>query len=767
MTRPPLPPELGPLNPQQEAAVLSIDGPLLILAGAGSGKTRVLTRRIAYMLHAGIPAENLFAVTFTKKAAMEMKERVIELVGERGDKVWVSTFHASCGRILRMEAEALGYTTRFSIYDDDDQLRMIKQIIVDLGYDLKVVVPKGIIGRIDHHKNRMEGIEELLQSHRIHAQDPLIQVWAAYEEALRASDAMDFNDLIGKTVQLFTEHPDILQKYQELFQYVMVDEYQDTNRSQYLLLTMLTSGHRNLAVVGDDDQSIYGFRGADISNILSFEKDFPDATIVRMEQNYRCTDSILAVANAVVAKNTERIVKRLWTETTGGALVTFMVHDDARKEADAVGRAILQLRRKGYKYSDICVIYRTNATAKPYMDAFATLNLPHKVVGGRGFYERREIRDAICYLRLIANPADDAALLRVCNVPTRGIGTVTVQELRKESASRGEPLLKTARSLARGSGRTAKALAEFVTIIDHLTELAQTASLVALCQEMLLKSGYLAMLEAEDTTESKERIHHLRLLLKAAASFDPGDEEIQGPAVLSAFLQAIALSGKDEEIPEEGEVTLMTVHNSKGLEYPVVFVVNMVEGQFPHARSAEEEGGIAEERRLAYVAFTRAQKKLVISRVRQQIRRKSDKAKPKEPGKPKTDVEPVAPSRFLFGIPLEVCDGELPDVSEDDPDKQLQPPDHVVKRKTRLPPDELKEFLDHQRVRMIAPKPPPHRLQPIVDRAGLTQGTKVFHARFGKGEIQRKIGASLRVDFGSGPQLIRPTDDDLMLLNDG
>jgi DNA helicase-2/ATP-dependent DNA helicase PcrA len=739
-----LPPHLIRLNPQQFDAVAHRSGPLLILAGAGSGKTRVLTRRIAHLLHTGVEPENIFAVTFTNKAASEMKERVTELVGEIGRKVWVSTFHASCCRILRMEAEHLGYTQRFAIYDDDDQIRIMRQIVRDLGYDPKIVVPQAICGKIDHYKNRMLGVDDLVRTRRAALGDPLLRIWREYEEALLAADAMDFNDLIGNAVKLFSEHPDVLQKYRETFHYVMVDEYQDTNKTQYLLLRMLTEGHRNLAVVGDDDQSIYGFRGADISNILNFETDFPDATIVRMEQNYRCTANILALANAVVAKNENRIEKKLWTQTEGGALVSFLVADDPRTEAATVATAIKHLRRQGITWDDMCVIYRTNATSQPFEAAFRDANIPHKVVGGRKFYSRREIRDALAYVRLLVNPNDDAAFLRVVNVPTRGIGTKTLAKVREQAADRGEPLLKTAKAMGGGADRASRALKSFSKLIAELTERAQTASLPALVHGVLQASGYADMLKEEDTHDSRARLDNLHQLLRDAAAFEPEDDNQPPHEQLHAWLDQISLSGSDEEIPEDGEVTLMTVHNSKGLEYPVVFVAQMVEGRFPHSRAAEEPGGVDEERRLAYVAFTRAQKRLIVSRARHEL--KIDKEKG---GKP--ELNPIAPSRFLFGIPLEVCTGDLPGTEEGGPEPMRLPEPRYAKRLAEIKRRHLQRLREQHGQRPPAKEAPPeeeHVVMDIESLEQLTPGTRVYHDVFGAGTVERVSGPSILVRFG-------------------
>ena len=717
-------PHLIRLNPQQYEAVTTVDGPLLILAGAGSGKTRVLTRRIAHLLHLGVEPKNIFAVTFTNKAAAEMKERVVELVGEIGRKVWCSTFHSSCCRILRMEAETLGYTRTFAIYDDDDQHRLIKAIISDFGYDPKVVTPRWILGRIDHYKNRMISVDDLVKQRRAHGHDPVIRIWRDYESALRASDALDFNDLIGKTVTLLAEYPDTLQRYREQFKYIMVDEYQDTNNAQYRLLKMLAKEHQNLAAVGDDDQSIYGFRGADISNILNFREDFPAAKIIRMEQNYRSTANILQLANAVVEKNTGRIEKKLWTDTPGGPKVSFFTYASPKDEAKGVAELVKSLKVRGASFDDFAVIYRTNATSQPFEAAFRAASIPHKVVGGRKFYTRREIRDVLGFLRLITNPADDAAFLRVVNVPPRGIGTTSVSKLREESASRGDPLLKTARSIARGQSRMARALAGFVAMMDAFTSAAMRDAPAALLGRVYDRTGYVTMLEEEDSSDARNRLMHLAQLHRDAAGFVPETPARSTSELLQLWLDRIALAGSDEELPDDGEVTLMTVHNSKGLEYPIVFVVHMTEGQFPHTRATEEEGGVDEERRLAYVAFTRAQQRLVVTRSR---------AKVNMGERARGTLSPVAPSRFLYGIPLEICDGDPPAPESDADDTELE---EVVRTK-------LSAFRRH---RVAAPVP----LQPVGDALPehcttreiesieqLQPGVRLHHPRLGVGEIVR------------------------------
>ena len=535
-----------------------------------------------------------------------------------GEKVWVSTFHSSCARILRADIEALGWTRRFTIYDDDDQIRLLKQIVADHGFDLTRVPPKAMLSKIDSYKSQLLTPDEVLQSRRTHLGDPVLQVWQDYEEGLKASDAVDFNDLIGRTVQLFGEHDEVLEKWRERFHYVLVDEYQDTNRAQYLLLRMLADLHRNLMVVGDDDQSIYGFRGADVSNILNFQEDYPEALVVRLEQNYRSTGHILQLANAVVAHNPDRLEKRLWTESELGVKVQIAVCPTVQDEATRVAEMVLKLRQRDHRWDDIAIIYRTNAIARPFEGALARRGVPYKVVGGRKFYERREVRDVLAYLRVIVNPADDAAVLRIINVPTRGVGAKTLAKLREEAGKRGQPILVTARSFGGGRSVGDKGIATFARLMQDLTEFARDASIPDLVGEVIEQSGYRQMLDAdrdEDgklSRESQGRLENLALLVQEAQTASPGGQGVGPMEALTAWLDRISLTADTDDLPDAGQVTLMTVHSSKGLEFPVVFVVQMNEGVFPHERSIET--GIEEERRLAYVAFTRAMKRLVVTR---------------------------------------------------------------------------------------------------------------------------------------------------------
>ena len=651
------------LNDEQKAAVTSISGPLLILAGAGSGKTRVLTRRIAHLLHEGVDPKSILAVTFTNKAASEMKERVYELAGESGRNIWVSTFHSSCCRILRQDIEHLGYTKRFAIYDDDDQRRLMKSIVKTLGYDTDHVDPRKISSQIDHYKNQGYTPDKMLAEFRNYANSPLIKIWHDYERQLRAADALDFNDLLGKVVLLFNEHPAVLDRWRARFHYILVDEYQDTNVTQYRLLRLLADEHQNIAVVGDDDQSIYAFRGADISNILNFKSDFPGAKEVRLEQNYRSTGNILEVANSVVSLNHGRIPKKLWTSSGAGDTVALRCTKTPEEEADFVRRAISLFVNRGYKHADIAIVYRTNATSRPFESALKSSHIPYRIFGGKKFYDRREVRDILCYLRLLINPSDDAAFLRIVNVPTRGVGAKTLVSLRESATAQGSPLLEAARTFTGGSSRGNKGLHLFVSIIDDLHEQATMLRLEHLVTQVLDSSGYRAMLQMsmsegkrtkskkQDANEAAGRLENLTHLVRDAMTFVPPNGVTSSLDILTAWLDRISLAGQADEVPDGGEVTLMTVHSSKGLEFPIVFAVQFMEGLFPHARSLDEKNGVEEERRLAYVAFTRAQERLIITRSETTAKL----------GRNGIERTPAEPSRFIFGLPKTAIDGADPD----------------------------------------------------------------------------------------------------------
>ncbi len=640
-----LPDHLTGLNDPQRKAVETLDGPLLILAGAGSGKTRVLTRRIAHLLYTGVRPWRILAVTFTNKAASEMKTRIRELVGEEAaSDLWVSTFHSSCARILRQEAEHIGLSRNYVVWDDDDQLRVLKQITKELNLDPKQYPPRGFRSKIDGAKNKLWGPDEWLENSAEPPGSTAVRVFRAYEERLKAAHAVDFNDLINHVVKLFRTRPDRLERWQDKFQYLLVDEYQDTNRAQYELVKALASKRRNLAVVGDDDQSIYSFRGADIRNILDFEDDFPEATVVRLEQNYRSSQKILAAAMAVVKNNRARKDKTLWSDGTQGEPIKLVVAGDETEEAALVASDMASQVRNGRSYGDLAVIYRTNASSRPLEQAFERRRWPYVVVGARRFYERREVRDILAYVRLVLNPADDMALTRIINVPRRGLGAKALEALRNEAAQQGTSMLEAARVLSSGSSRRARSLSDFTGKIREWQQKSLDQSPGQLVTTIAQESGYVEILQNEDTDEARDRLLNIDALVQDA------EEEAQVPdndaplARLQSWLDRASLAGQADELPEEGgRITLLTAHLAKGLEFPVVYVVGMVEGSFPHVRSANRIQDIEEERRLAYVAFTRAEERLVLSRPR--IRRMYGRE------------ERAARSRFLDEIPESLTSG--------------------------------------------------------------------------------------------------------------
>lgn len=614
------------LNPEQARAVMTLDGPLLILAGAGSGKTRVLTRRVANLLERGTVGPgmyaprlnpwNILAVTFTNKAAGEMRERVHQLVGEVAKHVWVSTFHSSCVRILRRDIEVLGFRRDFVIYDDDDQTRVVKAVLDDLRISHKDLPPNAVRARIDRTKNRLKSDFETTPKG-----DPFPTIFENYNQRLKRNNALDFNDIVNKVVDIWDGYPTILERWQNQFRYVLVDEYQDTNPAQYRLLTLLAARDKNLAVVGDDDQSIYSFRGADIRNILGFEKDFPSATVVKLEQNYRSTATILRAASAVVKHNHQRKEKTLRTEAPAGEPIELMLGPDEESEAaSVVGEIRRQLRAR--RPSDLAIIYRTNAQSRSFEQALTRERIPHILVGGRKFYDRMEVKDIVGYLRLLLNPDDDVAFQRVVNTPTRGLGDKAIDNLRSEASRAGTPLRIAARAMGSLGGRAGNAFAAFSLMMDRFESAARLMPLSDLVLYVATETGYFGMLEKEGTEEAKGREENIRELARAAGESlaDPGgfgqevDDDLDAIGKLQQFLDRASLSAQSDDLPdaEGGAVTLLTAHLAKGLEFPVVFLVGMVEKCFPHARSEREEE-IEEERRLAYVAITRARERLFIS----------------------------------------------------------------------------------------------------------------------------------------------------------
>jgi len=609
---------LGALNEPQREAVSHGDGPLLILAGAGSGKTRVLTYRIAYLLatDAARPSE-ILAITFTNKAANEMRGRAELLIGARIRAMWVMTFHSACARMLRAHADKLGYTRQFTIYDQADSRRLIKRCIEEHGVDPKRFTPPAIHSQISDAKNHLRDADAYAQMVGSFFEQTVADVYGSYERELHRMNAMDFDDLLVRAVNVLELFEEVREHYTETFRHVMVDEYQDTNHAQYRWLELLAGERRNLAVVGDPDQSIYGFRGAEIRNILEFEEDFPDAKVVKLEQNYRSTQTILDAANAVIANNRGRRSKRLWSELGGGEPIHVRELDDEHAEARYVVGEIQRLTDAGAARSEIAVFYRANAQSRVLEDTLVRAEIPYQVVGGTKFYERAEIKDAIAYMTAFVNPQDTVAFTRIVNSPRRGIGTTSVSRVLAFANTTGISVWDAAASpqdIPGLGGAAVRALTRFMGTMGVLRERAQSSVPIAvLLSELLAETGYLEALRAERTIEAEGRIENLEELVNVAAEYDAGESADRS---LAEFLQQVALvADADERRDEEGLVTLMTLHNAKGLEYPIVFMIGCEEGVFPHSR-AIEEGGIEEERRLCYVGITRAQTELFITYAR-------------------------------------------------------------------------------------------------------------------------------------------------------
>ncbi len=608
-------PILADLNPPQQEAVLHGEGPLLILAGAGSGKTRVIARRIASLIgRRGIQPWQILAVTFTNKAADEMRRRVEQLLGARGLSVALGTFHSTCVRILRKWHRELGLRSSFVIYDDADQVSLIKDCLKTLELSERTLNPRGVAARISRAKNELLTPGEYTTVANDFAEERTAKIYALYQERLRLSHAVDFDDLLMLTVLLFRDHPHVLEYHQNLWRYVLVDEYQDTNHAQYQIVNFLTRRHGNLCVVGDDDQSIYKWRGADLNNILDFEHDHPGCTVIRLEQNYRSTQNILDAAGGVVAHNVGRKGKTLWTENTAGEPLVLYQARDEQGEASFVVRSVRTLAAEnGYSLDDFAVFYRTNAQSRVLEDALRREVTPYVIVGGMRFYERKEIKDLLSYLRLVANPDDAQSFKRIVNVPPRGIGQASVDKL--EGLGMAERISIWQACKLAGERRilgpkAVKALADLVALIERAQAKLEVTPVPELILELLETTGYLADLQNEGTIEAQSRIENLQELVSAAREFMERSEDQS----LQAFLDSVALIADIDELSEgKGAVTLMTLHSAKGLEFPVVFITGMEEGIFPHARSLTDDGELEEERRLCYVGMTRAKDRLFLS----------------------------------------------------------------------------------------------------------------------------------------------------------
>jgi len=636
------------LNHEQQEAVKHTEGPLLIMAGAGSGKTRVLTHRIAYLVdEKRVPPYNILAITFTNKAAKEMKERVESLVGHESYQIWVSTFHSMCVRILRRDIEQIGYNRNFTILDSSDQQTVIKQVLKNLNIDPKNFEPRAMIGQISNLKNELITPEEYSKTANNYFEKEVAKIYHAYQKMLRKNEALDFDDLIMQTIHLFERVPATLEYYQNRFQYIHVDEYQDTNHAQYYLVKLLADKYKNLCVVGDSDQSIYRWRGANIANILSFEKDYQDATTILLEQNYRSTKSILDAANEVIKHNKGRQVKKLWTDNQSGEKINYYQGSSERDEALFITETIQNLiGDKKYTPSEIAVLYRTNAQSRAIEDAFMKSDITYQMIGGQRFYDRKEIKDMIAYLRLITNPDDDISFERVVNVPKRGVGATSVERLRTYATEHDISFYQAAKEVdfTGITKRTANTIASFQQMIENFNQQQDFLTATDIVEEVLEKTGYIEALKKENSIEANSRIENLEEFQTVTKEFEKNAEEDKS---LIAFLTDLALiadidSMDDDDIDNNEKVTLMTLHSAKGLEFPVVFLIGMEENVFPHSRSMIDNDEMEEERRLAYVGITRAEKELYLTHA--QMRTLYGR----------TNMNPI--SRFIKEIPVDLIE---------------------------------------------------------------------------------------------------------------
>ena len=637
------------LNEPQKEAVFHTEGPLLILAGAGSGKTRVLTHRIACLIdEKGVNPWNILAITFTNKAAGEMRQRVDSLVNFGAESIWVSTFHSMCVRILRRFIERLGYDNRFTIYDTDDQKTLMREVCRKVDIDTKVFKERSLLSTISSAKNEMILPDEFeLNAGGDFGRQKIAKVYREYEAQLKSNNALDFDDLLVKTVQLLETQPDVLEYYQERFRYIMVDEYQDTNTVQFRLVSLLAGKYKNLCVVGDDDQSIYKFRGANIRNILDFEHEFPDARVIKLEQNYRSTGNILNAANGVISHNKGRKEKTLWTDNGEGDKVHLRQFDTAYDEAEFIAEDIRREVREGASYNDNAVLYRTNAQSRLFEEKFIAMNIPYKIVGGINFYARREIKDLLAYLKTVDNGQDDLAVRRIINVPKRGIGLTTINRIQESATERGigfyEALL--APEMIPGVGRSASKLDSFAALIEYFKGRLGQESITDLLREIIEKIGYIESLEAEDKVEAESRIENIDELLNKAAAYEEDCQDRGEEPNLSGFLEEVALVADIDSLEEDQDyVVLMTLHSAKGLEFPHVYLAGMEDGLFPSYMTitSDDNEDLEEERRLCYVGITRAERELTLTCARRRMVR--------------GETQYNKLSRFVKEIPMELID---------------------------------------------------------------------------------------------------------------
>lgn len=706
------------LNEQQKEAVLHTEGPLLILAGAGSGKTRVLTHRIAYLIEeVGINPWNILAITFTNKAAGEMRERVDKLVGFGSESIWVSTFHSTCVRILRRHIDLLGYDNNFTIYDSDDQKTLMKDVCKLLQVDTKIFKERSLLSAISHAKDELVTPEEFrLRAEGDYSKKRIAEVYEEYEKQLKANNALDFDDLLVKTVQLFQTQADVLEYYQERFRYIMVDEYQDTNTVQFELIRLLSSKYRNLCVVGDDDQSIYKFRGANIKNILNFEQVFEDAKVIKLEQNYRSTSNILNAANAVIRNNIGRKDKTLWTANGDGDKLEFRQFDSAYDEAEYIVDDIRRHVKQGVcTYNDNAILYRTNAQSRMFEEKFVTANIPYKIVGGINFYARREIKDLLCYLKTVDNGRDDLAVRRIVNVPKRGIGLTSINRVQEYALKHEIGFYEALQAvdLIPDIGRGASRLESFVALIEHFKMDAAEVSISDLMQEIIEETGYIESLKEEDSEEAEVRIENIGELISKIVAYEEACEEMNEPASLSGFLEEVALVADIDSLDESNDyVVLMTLHSAKGLEFPHVYLAGLEDGIFPSYMTitSDDPEEVEEERRLCYVGITRAEKELTLTCAKRRMIR--------------GETQYNKMSRFLKEIPMELLStgAVFSKISEE---KETAPRQTVYQQAKQT--FKTKAF--------AMPKPVKQFGAPGGDGPGYTVGDRVRHVKFGEGTV--------------------------------
>ena len=720
------------LNNEQQEAVCHYNGPLLILAGAGSGKTRVLTNRIAWLIEEkGVNPWNIMAITFTNKAAGEMRDRVDRMVGFGADSVWVATFHSTCVRILRRYIDRLGYGTNFTIYDSDDQKSLMKDICKRLQIDTKVLKERTLLNYISAAKDELMGPEEYkLNAQADYNKRKTALVYEEYQRQLKQNNALDFDDLIFKTVELFQHCGDVLDYYQERFRYIMVDEYQDTNTAQFQLVSMLASKYQNLCVVGDDDQSIYKFRGANIGNILNFEKFFPDTKVIKLEQNYRSTQNILDAANAVIANNQGRKMKSLWTANGSGDKVVYRQFLSGYEEAEYIAGDINKKVQQGrFDYKDCAVLYRTNAQSRLFEEKFLLSNIPYKIIGGINFYARKEIKDLLAYLKTIDNARDDLAVRRIINVPKRGIGATTIARIQDYAALNGLSFydaLRKAREIP-GIGRSAAKTEPFVTFIQTFRSKQEFFSVTELLNDIIEQTGYVKELEAEDTDEARERIENIDELISKAAAYEETEENV----TLSGFLEEVALVADIDSMDEGGsKVLLMTLHSAKGLEFPNVYLAGMEDGLFPSYMSitADDPDEVEEERRLCYVGITRAMQELTLTGAQMRMVRGE------------THYSKI--SRFVKEIPEELLTGGETDFSNRrtgvNSSSANRTGDSTTSRTARNTEQKRAYQQAREAFRSKAFEPQQFRVTK-ADRLDYQAGDKVSHMKFGVGIVQKIV----------------------------